>query len=138
MFWKTSEELNSPTVEVTENEDIIEEEDDDVLTERRAIGDYMKQGQNYQERVVAVEGLRKVFKTNEAKEDKKKGCRKRTGDVEAENEGNKTFFLNSFDYYSQITVSSSFVLDAWKQYAILVDFVNMLCKNTTCNEGPFS
>eukprot|EP00095_Tigriopus_kingsejongensis_P007732 maker-scaffold200_size264178-snap-gene-0.9 protein:Tk07732 transcript:maker-scaffold200_size264178-snap-gene-0.9-mRNA-1 annotation:"atp-binding cassette sub-family a member 5" len=68
-----------------ENVDSIVDEDVDVLKERNAVNEYMRnQGE---ERVVAVKGLRKQFQTNEGKP--RKGCTKKTGDVE-EKEVSKT------------------------------------------------
>ncbi len=57
-----------------ENEDEIEDEDEDVTEERNDIADYMRLGgsaDDLGQRVVAVEGIRKVYTTNVAR--KKKG-----------------------------------------------------------------
>lgn len=71
-----------------ENTDFIENEDEDVLEERKVISEYMaatggSADEDVKERVVAVKGLRKVFKTNEGAG----GGEKSEGD-----EGKKSWF----------------------------------------------
>ncbi len=60
-----------------ENSDEVEDEDEDVAEEREEIRRYMGGEDGERDKVVAVEGIRKVFKMKVASKKKKKGEKKK-------------------------------------------------------------